>query len=610
MRALKMKYSNRGRTGWGPMVFLFFLAVIAAFIGCNKTFDNTLQQDYGDDGGAGKKQKMLVIIVDGAVGGEVQRMQAPYLTVLADNAIYSFDGLTDTRKDAVTNALGWTTLMTGVTSPRHKVTGEDFTGNDLATYPSLFTRLKQQRPNWRTVALGASSAFIENLATDATEKKTLANDAAVKDAVVAELKQGNADLVVAQFHDVDMAGVAGAYNADDAGYKGALLKTDEYIQTIVETLSHRGSYSLENWMVIVTSNKGSVLASDPVAADKLAYDDSRRNTFFICYAPNMKVSYKPGSLPFSGTTPVYQGGSAAATKAVGTNAGNLLDIGASGSYTIECKVKIPTGNYYYPAILSKRASFSGGVVGWVFFLEADYWMVNFGQASLGNRQIRGASIADGKWHTLTMTINQQNATTRRVETFTDGVYYDGGITDATRNINSYGNLNSPAGFNIGQLAADNVTGLVNYSITDVKIYDTAFGRDYIQANSCKTSPAAEDPYNRNLVGYWSCREITNLATPGGQKKVLAGISGKYKAGDPAYPGYTNDKLALFLSGNYSSSSFVEVVNNVCPTPDANSFKVVPNSVDVVTQVLAWMGVNATASWNLDGSTWLTSFMNL
>ncbi|WP_315823579.1 DUF4983 domain-containing protein [Paraflavitalea speifideaquila] len=55
---------------------------------------------------------------------------------------------------------------------------------------------------------------------------------------------------------------------------------------------------------------------------------------------------------------------------------------------------------------------------------------------------------------------------------------------------------------------------------------------------------------------------------------------------------------------------MEVVNNVCPTPDANSFKVVPNSVDMVTQVLGWMGVNPTATWGLDGSTWLTSFMNL
>ncbi|WP_315823578.1 hypothetical protein [Paraflavitalea speifideaquila] len=475
---------------------------------------------------------MLVILVDGAVGGEVQRVQAPYLTVLADNAIYSFDGLTDTRKNPVTNAMGWTTLLTGVTADKHKVTGEDFTGNDLTTYPSLFTRLKQQRPTWRTVALGASSDFIQNLATDATDKKTLASDVAVKDAVVAELKQGNADLVVAQFHAVDAAGIAGAYNADNAGYKAALLKTDEYIQAIVETLSHRDSYALENWMVIVTSNKGSVLASDPVAADKLAYDDSRRNTFFICYAPNMKVSYKPGSLPYSGTTPVYQGGSAAATKAEGKNAGNLLDIGASGSYTIECKVKIPSGNYYYPAILGKRASFSRYTVGWVFFLEGDFWMVNFGQAALDNRQIRGASISDGKWHTLTVTINQQNATTRRVETFTDGVYWDGGISDATRNINSYGNLNSQAAFNIGQLATDNVTGLANYSITDVKIYDTAFGRDYILANSCKTSPAPDDPYNRRLVGYWSCREISNLATPTGEKKVLAGISGKYKAGIP------------------------------------------------------------------------------
>ncbi|WP_315823577.1 hypothetical protein [Paraflavitalea speifideaquila] len=57
MRAQKMKYSSQGRRGWGPMVLLGFLMATAAFIACNKTFDNKLQQDYGADGGAGKKQK-------------------------------------------------------------------------------------------------------------------------------------------------------------------------------------------------------------------------------------------------------------------------------------------------------------------------------------------------------------------------------------------------------------------------------------------------------------------------------------------------------------------------------------------------------------------------
>ncbi|MDF2188080.1 DUF4983 domain-containing protein [Paraflavitalea sp. CAU 1676] len=603
MQAKNKTYKGRAARRWWSVGLLAILGATSTLIACNKTFENTLEQDYGADGGAGKKQKTLVIIVDGAVGLEVQKTRAPYLTVLADNAIYSWNGLTDTRKDAVTNALGWTTLLTGVTSNKHKVTGEDFAGNDLQQYPTLFARIKQQKPTARTVAIGASAAFIQNLAADATEKKTLATDAAVKDAAVTELTTGNADLVVAQFHEVDAAGVAGAYVAEDAGYKAAILQTDEHVKTIVETLARRATYTLENWMIIVTSNKGSILASNPAAADKLAYDDSRRNTFFICYAPNLKVSYKPGSLPFSGTTPAYQGSSAAATKAQGSNIGNLLDIGASGSYTIECKVKMPTGNFNYPAFLGKRASFTSGVVGWVLFLEGNYWQINFGQTSLGNRQIRGATISDGKWHTLTVTIRQVDATTRRVETFTDGVYYDGGISDANRNINSYGNLNSPAPFQIGQFGTDNTTSLTNYNVTDVKMYDTAFGRDYIQANNCRTSIPADDPYYKNLISYWSGREIATL----GGKKVLAGTSGKYKNGEN---GFTNDKLALTLSGNYGTSSFVEVVNNICPTPDANSYKVVPNSVDLVAQTLAWLGINQEAGWNLDGSTWLTSFMNL
>ena len=576
------------------------------YTSCNKPFEPTLQEDYGTDGGVSKTQKMLVIVVDGAVGLEVQKIQPPYISVLTDNSIYSWNGLTDTRKTPVTNALGWTSLLTGVNQDKHNVTGEDFTGNQLQQYPSVFSRLKQLRPEWRTAAYGASQAFITNLASDATEKTTFSgNDEAVADATLNDIATKDSRLIVAQFHDVDLAGQAGAYSEADAGYKAAVLKTDTYIRELVEALGRRSTYNLENWMIIVTSNKGSVVADDPVAADKLAYDDSRRNTFFVCYAPNLKVNYRPGSLPFSGNTPVYQGGAQQASKAQTLNAGSTLDIGASGSYTIECKVRIPTGNYYYPAILSKRASFSGGVVGWVFFLEANFWMVNFGQTGLGNRQIRGHAISDGKWHTLTVTIKQVDATTRRVETFTDGVYYDGGITDGTRNIHSYGNLNSPAPLTFGQLSGDDVTGLKNYNITDVKIYDTAFSREYIAANYCRTShPQEETNTLDNLLAYWSCRDIAKVNVNGTEREALLAQSGKITDQQVL------SNLAMPLSGSYGKTSFVEVVNGICPTPDANSYKVVPNSVDLVTQLMAWMGVMPTKEWGLDGSTWLTSYMNL
>ena len=133
---MRTHYTNtisQGRTGLRSVAIFLLLALAAT--SCNKPFDNTLKEDYGADGGAGKKQKMLVIIVDGAVGKEVQKAQPPFLNVLTDNAIYSWDGLTDTRKTLVTNALGWTTLLTGATSVKHKVTERILQGMTCKTIP-------------------------------------------------------------------------------------------------------------------------------------------------------------------------------------------------------------------------------------------------------------------------------------------------------------------------------------------------------------------------------------------------------------------------------------------------------------------------------------------
>lgn len=554
---------------------------------CNKDFENTLKQEYGSDTSLINKgtRKTLLIIVDGALGSEVRAITPPTLSTIADFSIYSYDALADADNNNLTNPIGWSTLLTGVGSAKHQVTGDDFTGNNLANYPSLFTHLKNEKPNWRTSAFASSPELITNLAADATEKIAYAgDDAAVREAVIKELATKDPALVLAQFHDVDKAGTAGSYSATDAGYKAAILKTDEYIGEILTALRARPDFEDENWMVVISSDKGNNVANDPAAAVN-AFSDSRRNTFFFVYNPRFlsQALVKPSVFPYVGAAPLYSGTTSQNRRATVPDGGTLYDIGSEGDFTIQCKVKIPSDNYYYPAIFSKRETFGGGVVGWVFFLEGDYWQINFGQTGLGNRQIRGHKVADNQWHTLTAVIKQEGAA-RNVYTYTDGVLYP---FTGNKDISSYGDLSSPAPLTVGDLY-DNVTNLKDYFVTDIRIYNTALPDSYIAANFCKTDVSETDIYRNNLLGFWHGVDVVNED----DVNLMKDFSG-------------NNKDMVLQS--YNPGNFNDVSGSLCPQP---TYSIMPSSADAATGIYQWFGIIVPSSWSLDGRSWIPNYTDV
>ncbi len=566
-----------------------FVAVLVLIYSCNKTFPNQLPGNGTEEPTNLVARKTLLIIVDGAVGSQVKLMAPPTLNSLVDFSIFSWDGLANFKNAPLTNSSGWATLLTGTNSDKHNVTGPDFSGNNFATYPSLITRLKQERPQMRTAAFFSSPGVETSLGADATIKNAYAgDDAAVKEATKTELASQDPGFVLAQFHSVDVAGAAGTYTAASPAYRDAMLQVDRYIGEILTAMRARSNFKNENWMVIITSNKGSNTAYVPAPpAQWTAFDDTRNNTFFFCYNPRFKSSNptKPGSLiPYIGTSPFYNGTQANNRRAKALDGGTTYDIGSTGSYTIQCKVKFPPGNFNYPAFLSKRARFAGGVVGWVFFREGDYWQVNFGQTGLGNRQVRGHAISDGQWHTLTVVIRQEGAA-RNVYTFTDGVLYP---FTGNKDIATYGNLNSPQPLTVGNLPPDNNTGLGNYLVTDIRIYNTDLTNTYIANNSCKKDVEATDVYRNNLLGFWPCDKVN-------ADKTMDDLSGN------------NHPITI---ESYNPGSFSDLTTRVCPLISDDVYKTVPLSVDIAQQIFQWYGILVPASWGLDGKNWVPTYSDL
>ncbi len=578
------------------MKYNFFGSFVAAFLlmmfaACNKSVQNNLGAESSADT-AVVKNKVLFIIIDGAVGDEVRKTQAPTFVNMADNSIFSWDALSDYDDNASGNYLTWTNLLTGTTAAKHGVTGNSFSGGNFSQYPSIFTRIKESKPGMKTAAFTASKALADNLAADASVKQSFENnDVAVKDAAKTELSSTDAaDLVLVQLHNVDAAGAAGGYSVLNTDYKNAILTADAQVREMMDAIAARPTYLKENWLIMVASNKGSNTPFIPgVGEIWSAFKDARHNTMFLAYnftpVPNFRIQNmaKPTVIPYIGTSTFYSGTRTQNKRArmVGNN--EVGNIGATGSYTIQCKVKLPEVNVNYPAILSKRATFSGGVVGWVFFLEGGDWQINIGQSGFGNIQVRGTRISDNQWHTLTAQITQVNASTRNVTVFTDGQK----TAAATQNIASRGNLDSPSPLTFGNNDNDNNTGLTNYLLTDVRIYNTALPDDYIKANYCRTD-VPDDEYKANLQGFWPANDI-------GADKIIRDASGhgnhlEVQSLDPAI--------------------FNDVTPRICPQIVPAVYRSVPNSVDVTMQVYQWLGILTPPSWGLDGKTWLPQYIDV
>ncbi|MCH5597297.1 DUF4983 domain-containing protein [Niabella ginsengisoli] len=220
----------------------------------------------------------------------------------------------------------------------------------------------------------------------------------------------------------------------------------------------------------------------------------------------------------------------------------------------------------------------------MFFLEGDYWMINFGHESgSGNAQLAGTKVSDNQWHTLTATINQVDANTRNVYVFTDGVRSASPI-----NIASRGNLNSPRPFNVGNLISSNGEINADYFVTDIRFYNTALPDAYIQANYCRTD-IPEDGYKTNLMGFWP----SNVVEPDG--KTIKDQSGG------------NNHLTI---QSYNPGIFNDVSTKVCPPIVDAVYRSVPNSVDVAMQVYQWLGILTPPSWKLDGKTWVPQYINV
>lgn len=557
----------------------FLLGFILLLSACNKNFDNVLPKSFRNDtlGLGSNSKKVLYIILDGVKGSVVSSLAPTNLTQITNNSIFSYDGVADYQRNALTNAAAWTTMLTGVDYTKHNVSTEAFTGLNLQTTPTLFSGIKSSLGNVRTVSLASTAAFNDNLAADATVKQTLTDDAAVKTSVIAELGTGNPSLLVAQFHSAEVAGLANGYTASTTAYTTAINTLDGYVGEILAALRARKTYAQENWLVVVASNKGGAATSGGAPGSNIYADDSR-NTFVAFYNPKFKPNAinKPDvtNLPYAGVGAKFN-----ATNAAVQSDPTFLNLGTNIEATIRFNIRWDgsTGNSGYPAILQKRGVTSGitaGVPGWAF-IKDDGGIISFNASftgATGNSQAKGPTsqkLDDGKWHSVAVRF-YNNGTTHTASMFVDG------IAAQTANLAlsaGNGNLNTTSPLTFGKY------NNVDCFITEFAVYNIAIPNADIIAASKKTPlTPISDPYYNNLVAYYRTNE--------GVGNVLNDVLGK--------------SPAMNLVGTPNWTNYADISPNLSPAISEAAFKAVPNGVDIPVLIYNWLNIAAPAQWALMG----------
>ncbi|RZL50904.1 MAG: DUF4983 domain-containing protein [Pedobacter sp.] len=565
-----------------------FLMLVILLSSCNKDFPNTLRTEYPNDTANVnfKERKVLYIILDGVRGNALKTVNPPNLAQIVKKSIYAYDALSDYQTNTMTNAGAWANATTGVTSDKHKVVSENFAGNQIATYPSIFTRLKQVKPTFRTASIAASKIFNDNLAIDAGFKANFENDdAKVKDGVIEELKRPDAAVLIAQFHSAEIAGAANGYTDNTPSYINAITTLDTYIGNIMTALQQRSTFVKEDWMVVIASNKGGIVPVDPASQGLGAFSDPVRNNFIIFYNPRFlsQITPKPdvSSLPYAGIAPKFS----PANAAVQSDA-TFLNLGTNKEATIRFNIRWDgsTGNSGYPALLQKRGVTSGitpGVPGWTF-IKDDGGIITFNVSFAGsgsNSQAKGPvsqKLDDGKWHSVAVRF-YMNGSNHVASMFVDG------IPAQTPNLTINGDLNTTSPLTFGQY------NNVDCFITEFAVYNVAIPNADIIANSKKTPlTPATDPYYNNLIGYFRANE--------GSGNKIFDVTGK------AAP--------MNLTGTPNWSNFSDISPNISPLISNATFSLVINNVDIPYQIYQWLGVIVPSDWQLNGKTWKPTYTDV
>lgn len=210
-------------------------------------------------------KKVLLIGLDGVRVDVLAEADTPHLDGLIERG--SFTDRAQTRPPTVSGP-GWSSMLTGVWSDKHLVTGNNFEGNDYATYPDFLTRLEQIDPEFETFAvldwppLGSSisggplisNAVDTKLNVDGDELGYAEADARSLALATEYLANEDPDAAFVYLGDVDVVGHE--HGSLSPEYEASIENADKQVGELLRALEQRPAYHEEDWLIIVSTDHG------------------------------------------------------------------------------------------------------------------------------------------------------------------------------------------------------------------------------------------------------------------------------------------------------------------------------------------------------------------
>ncbi|MGH6958865.1 MAG: alkaline phosphatase family protein, partial [Dongiaceae bacterium] len=213
--------------------------------------------------GAGGVRKSLTIAIDGCRPDALLAADCPNIDSLIASGAFSGDAQCE---DLTFSGPNWSTILHGVHRDKHRVTTNDYAGNDLANWPDYFHYLEQHNPAWNTYRVLTWLVAHSNQPTGADvaiNREYSANGDALAALDVVRLLRGthptytaDPDAIFIFFSDVDTAGHTYGFDPSRPGYLAEIEDTDALIGQILDALYDRPGYANEDWLIVLTSDHG------------------------------------------------------------------------------------------------------------------------------------------------------------------------------------------------------------------------------------------------------------------------------------------------------------------------------------------------------------------
>jgi len=211
------------------------------------------------------QKKVLLIGLDGVRVDIMTAVATPVIDSLAAVGFFSDEAKTRVR---TVSGPGWSSMTTGVRTPKHRVDSNDFTGNDYADYPDFLTRIERERPELYTLAvtdwppLGTgdsggplfSDSIDVKIAFDGEADGYRYADSLSVEAAIEHLREDPVDAAFVYLGDIDV--VAHETNSRSREYRAAIERADAQVGRLIAAVRERPTYADEDWLILMSTDHG------------------------------------------------------------------------------------------------------------------------------------------------------------------------------------------------------------------------------------------------------------------------------------------------------------------------------------------------------------------